>query len=399
MTGKARERRTTSGITGRNKDDINKLFNVRTRNKIVTPTQVTLPSGGTNGGNLGNYLPLSGGVMAGVTGGQAHSLAISVGDLDLTADASGNAILEFPIIFVSPESGITDTLDTITISGNFPIGGRILLVGVTGNTITITNNSVSGSGLKKKIISDGANNLVLTGTEAIEMFYDIVSDAFHVIIAGFANPATEDLDMDTFNVIDFGFLAQGGTEATAGAIRLINNVGINWRNVGNTANLGITLTSGNQFLFDEVIDMNGKEIILDVDADTKIGSTTDDSFFVNTGGSTRLLITNTAFDFASLPLNNASNINLDGGGTIKSDSAVEIAYQVTNGSQTVGLQGSLQAPVYGTVTTSKTTLDTQLGNLSGNFGFIDTGTGNITLYFRQANGNWAAATLTRDTAT
>ena len=84
---------------------------------------------------------------------------------------------------------------------------------------------------------------------------------------------------------------------------------------------------------------------------------------------------------------------------IKSYDSTEIGYQVTNGSQTVGAQGSMQAPVYSTVTVSKTTLDTQFGNLSGNFGFIDTGSGNITLYFRQADGNWAGASLTRNTAT
>ena len=90
---------------------------------------------------------------------------------------------------------------------------------------------------------------------------------------------------------------------------------------------------------------------------------------------------------------------LTGGKVIKSSSSTEVGYQVTNGSGTVGSMGSLQSPVYGTVTTTASVLDTQLGNLSGNFGFIDTGAGNITLYFRQADGNWAAATLTRDTAT
>ena len=104
-----------------------------------------------------------------------------------------------------------------------------------------------------------------------------------------------------------------------------------------------------------------------------------------------------------MKLNNKISLKEDteltGGKVIKSSSSTEVGYQVTNGSGTVGSMGSLQSPVYGTVTTTASVLDTQLGNLSGNFGFIDTGAGNITLYFRQADGNWAAATLTRDVAT
>jgi hypothetical protein len=115
--------------------------------------------------------------------------------------------------------------------------------------------------------------------------------------------------------------------------------------------------------------------------------------------SSSILLGDSVSDSISLGGRIVTDIKIDSGNVIKSYDTQEIGYQVTNGTQTVGLKGSLESPVYGTVTVSKSTLDTQFGNLSGNFGFIDTGSGNITLYFRQADGNWAGASLTRDTAT
>lgn len=241
MTGKARERRTSSGIIGKSKNDINKLFNIRTRNKIVTPTQITLPSGVTNSGIGGNYLPLSGGVMNGPIGGKAFVRTIVTGNLDLTTDNASNGVSEFPIIFISPESGTTDTLDTIKISNSFPVGGRILLVGVSGNTIGI---SVSGttSGLTKAIMVDGGSDQELGSTEVMELFYDIVSDKFH-IIGTFSQ--TQIIDGDTsISCID---------SLPEIRLRLNGVLNITWEHDG----------SGNevQTMTDCYLDMNGKNIL------------------------------------------------------------------------------------------------------------------------------------------
>ena len=90
---------------------------------------------------------------------------------------------------------------------------------------------------------------------------------------------------------------------------------------------------------------------------------------------------------------------IDGGNVIKAHDTVECGFMVTSDAGAIGDRGTMQAPVSDTVTVDKDVLDDRFGHNDGAFGFIDTGTGNITLYFRQADANWAAVSLTRDTGT
>lgn len=408
MTGKARSRKSLANTIGRSKEDINRLFNVKTRNKIVTPTQVTLPAGSTNIGNTSGFLSLNGGIMNGPIGGRAFAKAISSGDLNITTDNAGNAIKELPIIFVSPESGTTDVLDTITISNSFPMGGRILLIGASGNTISITHNSGSGSGLKKKIIFDSASGQSLTDTRAIEFYYDIVSDAFHSI--GIGKPfeigagnnyitvstsnilhSVETSDYHEFQVnstlimrveetqIDVRKkLVNGGVNVDIGEDGSpFTNVYSKDMEIQDTANNVPSLTfyrdDSTPGDFDVVGQINfyGED---SASAKTKyatISALADDVTNGTEDGGITFNVFSGGSDVTVLYISGAStNFQFQGGWALKSDTTTEIGFQVTNASLTVGSLGSMEAPVLTQdATPSDATLDGFFGDTNGCFGF------------------------------
>ncbi|UVF62343.1 hypothetical protein [Nitrososphaeria virus YSH_462411] len=412
MTGKARGRRTASGILGRNKDDINKLFNVRTRSKIVTPTQVTLPSGATNTGSQGNYLPLSGGVMQGPIGSLAFSRAIDTGDLDLTTDDNGDSINEMAIIFVSPETGTSDTLSTITISKGFPMGGRILLVGVSGNTIGISVSAAT-SGLTKGIMVDGGSDQELGSTEVIELFYDIVSDKFH-IIGNYSQ--TQIIDGDTIvTVVDSvpqitvrlnnvlvstweldgsgnevltmegAYLDMGGNDILDGvggseignATTPFTAVYTNKLNVFTEANTEAEIelyrddsTPGDGDVVSR-IDFQGENSASEKITYAGILAQAEDVTDATEDGSISFYtysVGNTAVRFE---INgDTKSLNVYGGWSLKSADTTEIGLQVTNGTLTVGSKGSIEAPYLAqTDTPTDGTLDGFFGNTDGCMGF------------------------------
>jgi hypothetical protein len=92
-----------------------------------------------------------------------------------------------------------------------------------------------------------------------------------------------------------------------------------------------------------------------------------------------------------------TNVLLVGGLVFKSQNTTEIGFQVTNGSLTVGAEGSIELPFATSAPGTKTAADTAFGNLPGCAGISDTGSGSVFLYVRQTSGNWAAVALTRDT--
>jgi hypothetical protein len=130
----------------------------------------TAPSG-QGGENIdGSKLSLQfGGELKAALGFTASSSAISAGDLDISVDSSGDAKQIRSIIFVAPESGPTDVLDTIT--GQVYDGQMLLLTGVAGNTITITH----GSGSAGQILCPGDADFTLSGDDAVLLFDDVTA--------------------------------------------------------------------------------------------------------------------------------------------------------------------------------------------------------------------------------
>ena len=99
------------------------------------------------------YLNTDGGVMDGPTGGNADVIAISSGILDLTTNAASKTIKVRPIYFVDTESGTTDTLDAIEMNGEELNYQQLRIIGVTGDTITITHSFGSATGTQRPIQS------------------------------------------------------------------------------------------------------------------------------------------------------------------------------------------------------------------------------------------------------
>jgi len=77
----------------------------------------------------------------------------------------------------------------------------------------------------------------------------------------------------------------GATPAITGDIRISNNQAIEWRNQSGGSDLGIVLDNNDNFVFDSAIDVNGNDIILDVDADSKIDVQGDDVISMRVEGS------------------------------------------------------------------------------------------------------------------
>ncbi len=167
----------------------NDVANVRLRaeqnalsrqNAIISGTNQSSPLGKTGLGGGRNRdsgkLPLKGGFMIGSIGFEAESIAISTGDLDISTSDAAAAIIPKGIVFVTPESGTTDTLDTIT--GKERAGQILILTSITGNTITITHND-AGAG---RILCPDDANYILSDDESVTLMDDITgSDSWRII--------------------------------------------------------------------------------------------------------------------------------------------------------------------------------------------------------------------------
>ena len=138
-----------------------------------------------------------------------------------------------------------------------------------------------------------------------------------------------------------------------------------------------------------------------------VGFASHNVFKITPGGVKTEIIDSTG-DGAGNTLANASDVAVDSSGNVyvvgfgsnnvfKSQNTTEIGFQVTNGSLTVGAEGSIELPFATSAPGTKTAADTAFGNLPGCAGISDTGSGSVFLYVRQTSGNWAAVALTRDT--
>lgn len=356
-----------------------------------TPSAISTPSfsgvGGSSNSGTGSssFLPTSGGTMIGPIAFFPRLITISSGEIDIgeTTDNHSSRVI------VTPESGSTD--DLVTITGAKHAGQLLIIQGIATDTLTLKNSG--------NIETIDGSDFALSDDDNIMLIFDSTDNKWQQVTTGKTNYGGSGVTESQATVTWTGIHSFNGTSTSINSASILlgdttsDNISFGGRvatsinpKTDNTYDLGSSSLEWKDIHIDGTgyIDTVQSSVItatsqLSSNGNTFLGDNTSDQIFL-TG---RIM----------------SHIKLDSGGVIKSYDTQEIGYQVTNGTQTVGLKGSLESPVYGTVTVSKSTLDTQFGNLSGNFGFIDTGSGNITLYFRQADGNWAGASLTRDTAT
>ena len=136
MTGAAKPR---TRIGKRIKDEGEKskeLYSLFRRSDTPTQIQPSFSAGSSAGTNRGdvNFLPTGGGTMVGAIAFYPKLITIASGVIDISKGTDEYTSR----VIVSPESGNTDNLDTITGAAN--AGQLLFLQGVQTNTITVTNS-------------------------------------------------------------------------------------------------------------------------------------------------------------------------------------------------------------------------------------------------------------------
>jgi len=270
-----------------------------------------------------NKLSKLGGLMYGPLAFSNNTVTISSGDLDI----STNSVTDTPaksFVIMAPETGSTDTIDTI--SGR-KYAGQLLVItsAIPGSTITLTN----AFGADGQIRCPNATDLDIAYPNSAILIDDNNADGVYQTwrVIGTAEggggswvgTATSDLDMGGFDIINIDdikmavgdkYFFDGGTDtymtgsATSGRINVYNN----------TVNVTSFLTSGllttNITCADITttgdIDINGNLLYLDSDRDTSISSTSDDNIQFTTGANVRVALSNSAIT-STIPLTMSGN--------------------------------------------------------------------------------------------
>jgi hypothetical protein len=207
-------------------------------------SQNILPDTQLQGVKENEVLNTQGGVMFGPTGGMAQSLAISSGILDLKTNTAGKTVKVRPIIFLATETGTSDTLDAIDVGGEELFYQSLRIVGVTGNTITITHAFGSATGTQRAIQCPDDENFTLSGNNVIDLLYDETTNNWLIVgttggagTTGTGTFVTASMSVDhpsaritANNHVEFdtkdadgGIVLQTGSEQANGIFELIAN--------------------------------------------------------------------------------------------------------------------------------------------------------------------------------
>jgi|LWDU01.1.fsa_nt_gi hypothetical protein len=219
----------------------------------------------TSKDSIKQYVKTKNGIFNGAFGSVAQILVIASGVLNLTKNSTGVVVVR-RTVYVQPESSTTDTLDSIELNGLELPNQELILMSSTGNTITIAHNA-SASGTRKNIYCPGDTSYALAPHEAVVLIYDAVNTIWIVTgseaTSGADNlgnhTATQDLDMSNNTIIDFNGLDQQNANTT-GAINLVNNSSIRWKDTAGTGEGIFRLNNLDNFSFTHSIDMSSKNI-------------------------------------------------------------------------------------------------------------------------------------------
>ena len=273
--------------------------------------------------SIKQYVKTKNGIFNGAFGSVGESLAISSGRLNLTANSTG-AIVIRRMVYVLPESGTSDTLDNIELTGLELPYQELTLISSTSNTITIAHNGSAG-GTSKNIYCPGDTSYVLAPNEAVKLIYDPINTLWLVTgnassSGGVTNPVNAHLSLggNQLQRVTTMFLDGDGDNSNSIAG---NSGGLDY-NVDDTDEThdfkinGVTKFSvGNTGLYASTdISMQTNKIYLDSDIDTYIISSSDDTIDFYTGGTGRMNISNSGTTFVNqnVILTSSSNLTVDG---------------------------------------------------------------------------------------
>ena len=133
-------------------------------------------------------LPIRGGLLLGSIGFEANTRSISTGVLDLGKTAAGADTLVKGIVFMTPESGDTDTLDRVT--GKERAGQQLYLFGIqnAGASPTRTYTITHADGGVGQILCPNDTDYVLLDDECVTLIDDVTAtDTWRLISTSDAN--------------------------------------------------------------------------------------------------------------------------------------------------------------------------------------------------------------------
>jgi hypothetical protein len=176
-------------------------------------------SNGKSSNNVGNYMRTKQGIFNGAFGSRRSNLTIeSGGILDITQDSTSDIPIR-RVIHINPFSGTTDTLIGLETDGIELPYQELIIIGVAGDTITVTHDSGGVSGTERAILCPGDTDYTLSGDEVMYLIYD-TSLSKWIVTSGNGtggsgddlgnHTAIQDLDLNGYD-IDNAFRINGSS--------------------------------------------------------------------------------------------------------------------------------------------------------------------------------------------
>jgi len=126
------------------------------------------------------FLQTTGGVLSGSIGFDSSSLTIQTGVLTLYSNTT-SVIKPKKIVYLSVESGTSDTLTKINTNGNELAGQSLIIVGNNASHTITVSHDVSVSENDRAILCPSNTSFTLSGDNAIELFYDNTNSKWVII--------------------------------------------------------------------------------------------------------------------------------------------------------------------------------------------------------------------------
>ena len=126
------------------------------------------------------FLQTTGGVLSGSIGFDSSSLTIQTGVLTLYSNTT-SVIKPKKIVYLSVESGTSDTLTKINTNGNELAGQSLIIVGNNASHTITVSHDVSVSENDRAILCPSNTSFTLSGDNAIELFYDSTNSKWVII--------------------------------------------------------------------------------------------------------------------------------------------------------------------------------------------------------------------------
>lgn len=294
------------------------------------------------------------------------------------------------------------TLSDIAVPANPGVGERRLFVDTaTGETSVRTSGGVTvsleaaGSVPDKIVEGDSSVEVVDAGTGSVAFVVDTVAQG--TITDGVGWSIDNNVSINSTNTLTVGGVAtfNGNTVIGSAATDTVAITADVSTNIIPSADGTLTIGDGSNHwddVFTESLSFRG------------LGGTTTSTIPYITADGSNMIFNVPSTDGYVWKDNGITNFQFteDGaaaGYLIRAGAAKNLGFIVSSADVALGSSGTIVAPVTSNTTTTKATLDGIFGDEPGSMGYLDSGSGNITLWFRQADGNWAGATLTRDTGT